>query len=125
MVNRKLIRPSLADVSTTASKFTQTQGRKRVPPDQTYAENFYYVKQMNNKTPMIVHLSNGEQLQGIIEWYDRDCIKLNRVNAPNLLLYKSCILYMYKEEEAAASYSAKDAATRKRVRRQKAVSPDG
>ncbi|MBN2430462.1 MAG: RNA chaperone Hfq [Acidobacteria bacterium] len=122
MVNRKLIRPSLADVSTTAAKYAQTQGRKRVPPDQTFAENFYYVKQMNNRTPMIVHLNNGEKLQGIIEWYDRDCIKLNRDNAPNLLLYKSSILYMYKEEEETASYGGNEASLRRRPRRKKTES---
>ena len=85
MVNRKLIRPSLADIPSGATKYAQAQGRKRVPPEQTFAENFYYVKQMNSKTEMVVHLVNGEVLEGIIEWYDKDCIKLNRENAPNLL----------------------------------------
>jgi len=124
MVNRKLIRPSLADVSTTAAKYAQTQGRKRVPPDQTYAENFYFVKQMNNKTPMIVHLNNGEKLHGIIEWYDRDCIKLNRNNAPNLLLYKSNILYMYKEEEEMAAHGSSESSPRRPSRRKKTELPD-
>lgn len=98
MVNRKLIRPSLADVSSTMSKFSM-QGRKRVPPEQTHAENFYYVKQMNNKTPMVLRLSNGEEITGYIEWYDKDCLKINREGAPNLLVYKSAILYMFKVEE--------------------------
>ena len=66
--------------------------------DQTNAEQFYYSKQMQSKTPMHVVLTDGEELDGVIEWYDRDCVKLNRVDAPNLLLYKHCIKYLYKSE---------------------------
>jgi sRNA-binding regulator protein Hfq len=47
---------------------------------------------------MIVTLTDGEQLEGVIEWYDRDCLKLNREEAPNLLLFKHCIKYMCKAE---------------------------
>ena len=39
--------------------------------DQTNAENFYYVKQMQSKTPMVITLKDGEVLKGVIEWYDR------------------------------------------------------
>ncbi len=70
--------------------------KKSTPPDQTNAEQFYYSKQMQSKTAMTVILTDGEQLEGTIEWYDRDCIKLNRDGAPNLLLYKHCVKYMYK-----------------------------
>ena len=73
-------------------------GKKSTPPDQTNAEQFYYSKQMQGKTHMIVVLTDGEQLEGVIEWYDRDCLKLNRNGAPNLLLFKHCIKYMYKAE---------------------------
>lgn len=72
--------------------------KKGTPPDQTSAEQFYYAKQMQGRTPMVVVLTDGEQLEGIIEWYDRDCLKLNRKGAPNLMLFKRCIKYMYKAE---------------------------
>ncbi|HEX3685913.1 MAG TPA: RNA chaperone Hfq [Bryobacteraceae bacterium] len=72
--------------------------KKTTPPDQTNAEQFYYSKQMQSKTRMVVVLTDGEQLEGVIEWYDRDCLKLNRIGAPNLLLYKRSIKYMYKAE---------------------------
>ena len=72
--------------------------KKNTPPDQTNAEQFYYSKQMQSKTHMIVVLNDGEQLEGVIEWYDRDCLKLNREGAANLLLFKHCIKYMYKAE---------------------------
>jgi RNA chaperone Hfq len=70
--------------------------KKNTPPEQTNAEQFYYAKQMQGKTHMVVVLTDGEQLEGVIEWYDRECLKLNRENGPNLLLYKHCIKYLYK-----------------------------
>ncbi len=73
--------------------------RKQVPPEQTNAEEFYYLKQMAAKTPMVVVLTDGEELQGWIEWYDKNAIKLNRHNGPNLLIPKHNVRYMFKEEE--------------------------
>lgn len=72
--------------------------KKTTPPEQTNAEQFYYSKQMQGKTSMIIVLHDGERLEGVIEWYDRDCLKVNRIGAPNLLLYKRGIKYMYKAE---------------------------
>lgn len=70
--------------------------RKSAPPDQTNAENFYYIKQMQSKTQMVIVMRDGETLEGIIEWYDKTCLKFNRENGPNLLIYKPNIKYMYK-----------------------------
>ena len=94
--NRKLIRPSFNDLKEKMeAKRNQTQ-KKIVPPEQTNAENFYYVKQMQSKTPMVIVLRDGETLHGVIEWYDKTCLKVNRDEGPNLLIYKPCIKYMYK-----------------------------
>lgn len=116
-VNRKLIRPSLqsrAERSERTARGESNQeraevrtersllpGRKAAPPDQTHAENFYFQKQMQSKTPMVVLLNDGEEIRGVIEWYDKDCIKLNRTGShPNLLIYKSNIKYLFKESES-------------------------
>ncbi len=97
MSNRKLIRPSLSELK---EQLTVRQTRRKLAPtDQTNAENFYYVKQMQNRTPMVVVLKDGEQIHGIIEWYDKGCIKVNRESEPNLLILKHYVKYMYKEEE--------------------------
>ncbi len=99
-VNRKLIRPSLNEIKeqiTPPRRAPQQQQKKPVPPDQTNAENFYYVKQMQAKTAMVFVLRDGETLHGPIEWYDKCCLKVNRTDGPNLLLYKPSIKYMYKE----------------------------
>ena len=74
-------------------------GRKAAPPEQTNAENFYYQKQMQTRTPMVVVLRDGEEVHGTIEWYDKHCIKLNRTGAANLMIYKPAIKYMFKEGE--------------------------
>ncbi len=98
-VNRKLIRPSLSEIKEqgTNPRRAPQQQKKPIPPDQTNAENFYYVKQMQAKTPMVFVLRDGEMLHGTIEWYDKCCLKVNRTGEPNLLLYKPAIKHMYKE----------------------------
>jgi host factor-I protein len=98
MVNRKLIRPSLSDIQDQMGP--RMQRKKPAPPDQTNAENFYYIKQMQARTPMVVVLDTNEEIRGVIEWYDKDCIKVHRANEPNLLIMKTVIRYMYKQNEA-------------------------
>jgi host factor-I protein len=117
--NRKLIRPSLnrndhlhnnhnhnhvANHSPNhgAGERRERSGpasKKAAPTEQTNAENFYYQKQMQAKTPMVIVLRDGEEVHGMIEWYDKTCIKLNRNGAPNLMIYKPAIKYMFKEGE--------------------------
>jgi len=114
--NRKLIRPSLnrnndhragengevrerRERPERGERPERNNGKKTLPPEQTHAENFYYQKQMQAKTPMVIVLQDGEQIHGIIEWYDKYCLKLNRIGAANLLIYKPSIKYMYKESE--------------------------
>ena len=97
MSNRKLIRPEVAE----AKKDGVGRGvrRKQAPPEQTNAEEFYYLKQMAARTPMVLVLTTGEELRGWIEWYDKHSIKFHRHNDPNLLVPKHSIRYMFKEEE--------------------------
>jgi host factor-I protein len=98
MVNRKLIRPSLSEIQDQMGG--RMQRKKPAPPEQTNAENFYYIKQMQARTPMVVVLDTGEQIRGVLEWYDKNCIKVNRSGEPNLLIMKSAVRYMYKQNDA-------------------------
>jgi sRNA-binding regulator protein Hfq len=77
--------------------------KKPAPPELTHAENFYWVKQMQSRTPMTVVMESGETLHGIIEWYDRDCIKLTRESAPNLMIFKRHIRYVHKDGEESGN----------------------
>ena len=107
--SRKLIRPTLNQRAELRGESAGERreralpisaGKKAPPPEQTHAENFYYQKQMQAKTPMVVVLQDGEELHGVIEWYDKNCIKLLRSGAANMLVYKPAIKYMYKESES-------------------------
>ena len=97
MSQRKLIRPDISDKRSTEPR-AMTR-RKLSPPEQTNAEEFYYLKQMSARTPMVVVLTNDEELRGWIEWYDKAAIKLNRNAGPNLLIPKHNIRYLFKEED--------------------------
>lgn len=114
-VSRKLIRPSLSSpaprtepVSERRDRMERTErapsnGPRRNnggPADQTHAENYYYQKQIQSKTPVVIVLKDGEQIQGLIEWYDRNCLKVTRNGGANLLIYKPAIRYIYKAGEA-------------------------
>lgn len=111
-VSRKLIRPTLpmpepkqeAESGGSGTERTLRHDRprperKNFAPEQTFAENFYFQKQLQNKTQLTVVLKNGDTVIGTIEWYDKNCIKLNRAGKSNLLLYKPAIRYIYKSSE--------------------------
>ena len=97
MANRKLIRPDMNELKKELP--SRSVRRKQTPPEQTNAEEFYYLKQMAAKTPMVLILEGGEELRGWIEWYDKGAIKLNLHQGPNLLIQKHHIRYLFKEEE--------------------------
>jgi host factor-I protein len=104
--NRKLIRPPVSresrgteGVPSERRERHSNNARKAVPAEQTHAENFYYQKQIQSKTPMVVVLKDGESVYGVIEWYDKSCIKLSRGSQPNMLIYKASIRYMFKQGE--------------------------
>jgi len=113
-VNRKLIRPTIqrtdgatgAAAAAAPAPVKDNHVRRERPtirrahaPEQTHAETFYFQKQVAAQTLMNVVLTNGEHVQGVITWYDRNCLRLQRNGKPNLLIYKSGIRYMYKAEE--------------------------
>ena len=132
-MNRKLIRTTLAEVKgkarevpqprersngssraatergeqRPAPQHTPVQVKKRIPPpNETNAEIFYYKKQIDAHTPMVLVLLDGEEIEGTIEWYDRGALKVNRKGAPNLLVLKRNIKYIYKAEERVEKASA-------------------
>jgi len=99
--NRRVFRPPLAEPKEQGNLQRRNndslhKSKRSIPQDQTNAENFYYVKQMQARTPMVFVLHDGETIEGIIEWYDRGSLKIHREGQPNLLVYKAAIKYMYK-----------------------------
>jgi len=83
------------------------QVKKRIPPpNETNAEIFYYKKQIDAHTLMVIVLTDGEEIEGTIEWYDRGALKVNRKGAPNLLVLKRNIKYIFKADERVENASA-------------------
>jgi len=97
MSNRKLIRPSLAELKDQV--INRAPRKKPSPHEQTNAENFYYLKQMQNSTPMVVVLQDGEVIRGTIDWYDKNSIRVKRYSDPHVMVLKHYIKYLYKENE--------------------------
>jgi sRNA-binding regulator protein Hfq len=54
---------------------------------------------MDAHTQMVIVLLDGEEVIGTIEWYDRNALKINRKDAPNIMLLKHNIKYMFKAED--------------------------
>lgn len=65
--------------------------------EATHAEAFYFQKQAQTQTLMVFVLEDGERVEGYIEWYDRNAIKVR--NGSRMLIYKSSIKYLYKAGE--------------------------
>jgi host factor-I protein len=51
---------------------------------------------IENRTLVRVRLSDNEEVDGIIEFYDTHFIRLTREGGPNLFLYKHDIKYLYE-----------------------------
>jgi hypothetical protein len=117
---RKLIRPTLEAHGLRNRRFTRReqpilQWHSGAPLagsalESSHAEAFYFQKQVQTQTPMVFVLEDGEKIEGCIEWYDRNAIKVRcssiRSTGPRpgdaatrALIYKSSIKYLYKAGE--------------------------
>ncbi|MCP4221687.1 MAG: hypothetical protein GY765_44100, partial [bacterium] len=60
-MTRKLIKPDLNEIK----KFQKKDARKKpAPPYKTHAENYYYIKQMNNHTHMVIEMIDDSSFKG-------------------------------------------------------------
>lgn len=66
--------------------------------EATHAEAFYFQKQMQTQTMMVFVLEDGEQIEGTIEWYDRNVIKVKH-RGTRTMIYKSSVKYLFKAGE--------------------------
>jgi host factor-I protein len=65
-------------------------------PETTFEEVRYLKRLIEHQTPVRVKLSNDEEVQGTIEYYDSSFIRLTRRGEPNLFIYKHDIKYLYE-----------------------------
>lgn len=65
-------------------------------PEQTFEEVKYLKRLSEERIPVCVRLSDNQEVEGTIEFYDAHFIRLTRPNAPNLFLFKHDIKYLYE-----------------------------
>jgi RNA chaperone Hfq len=89
MLNRGSLRRDGAVLSNSSAPIRQGE--------DNHAEIFYLQKQIQMQTQMVVVLEDGEELKGVIEWFDRNAIRLR--GKGRIMIYKDAIRYMYKMGE--------------------------
>jgi sRNA-binding regulator protein Hfq len=110
---RKLVRPPLS-AQMQASRYPALHsGTAPIRPahhrwdaaaKSSHAEEYYFQKQIQGRTLMTFVLEDGEQLDGTIEWYDRNAIKI-RQGKVRTLIYKAGIKYLHKAEDNSRGVS--------------------
>lgn len=111
---RKLVRPVLPDSARRDRRFQRrdesaliahSPSPQSAGHESTHAESFYLQKQVQAQTPMVFILDDGEKIEGAIEWYDRNVIKVRAGSSSpfrlgesgtRVLIYKASIKYLYK-----------------------------
>jgi len=70
----------------------------KAPPRDDTLEEAAYLKSLGEKQkPVSIKLLDGEIVQGWIEYYDRNMLRLTRENAPNLFIFKHDIMYISED----------------------------
>jgi|HubBroStandDraft_5_1064220.scaffolds.fasta_scaffold308143_2 sRNA-binding regulator protein Hfq len=97
--------PPPARRTRTASTSSPVKHFAAIPNDDhgsnRQAELFYLQKQIQLQTQMVFILEDGARVQGIVEWYDRNSIKVR--GKSRQLIYKSAIKYLYKAGEVGSA----------------------
>jgi len=70
---------------------------KIVPPEETSEEAAYLKSLSEKQKPVSVKLADGEIVQGWIEYYDRNMVRLTREGKPNLFIFKHEIAYIAED----------------------------
>jgi sRNA-binding regulator protein Hfq len=68
------------------------------PPEHTFEEVKYLKHLIDNEIPVGVKLASNETVEGVIEYYDVNFIRLTRRDGPNLFIFKHDIMYLYETE---------------------------
>lgn len=67
---------------------------KTKAPEQTFEEPKYLRRLAESGARVRVKLSDNQEIDGILEFYDESFIRLTRDGEPNLFLYKHDIKYL-------------------------------
>jgi host factor-I protein len=72
--------------------------RGRTPPPEDTFEEAAFLKALGEKQKSVsIKLMDGQTVQGWIEYYDRNMVRLTRQGAPNLFIFKHEIMYIAED----------------------------
>ena len=72
-------------------------------PEQTFEEVRYLKHLIEGRVPVRIRLSDNQEVDGTIEFYDANFIRLTRAEGPNLFLFKHDIKYLYELDAERAT----------------------
>jgi host factor-I protein len=76
---------------------TSQPGKTARAPEQTFEEAKYLKQLIEQQAAVRVKMADGEEVVGVIEYYDQSFIRLTREGAPNLFIFKHDIKYLSEE----------------------------
>jgi host factor-I protein len=65
-------------------------------PEQTFEEVKYLRHLIDDHIPVRVRLSDNQEVDGVVEFFDVHFIRITRNGEPNLFLFKHDIKYLYE-----------------------------
>ena len=65
-------------------------------PEQTFEEVRYLRRLIEEQIPVRIRLTDNEEVEGTVEFYDSHFIRITRNGQPNLFLFKHDIKYLYE-----------------------------
>ena len=72
--------------------------RARTAPPEETSEEAAYLKLLGEKQKSVsIKLADGEVVQGWIEYYDKNMLRLTRQDKPNLFIFKHEIMYIAED----------------------------
>jgi|SRR5215472_11303832 len=72
--------------------------RGRTPPPEDTFEEATFLKALGEKQKSVsIKLMDGQTVQGWIEYYDKNMVRLTRQGAPNLFIFKHEIMYIAED----------------------------
>ncbi|HEX8814879.1 MAG TPA: RNA chaperone Hfq [Terriglobales bacterium] len=73
---------------------------KSAPPEETFEEASFLKALCDKQKPVAIKMMDGDVLQGYIEYYDKNMVRLTRQGAPNLFIFKHEIMYIAEDGPA-------------------------
>ena len=67
----------------------------KTPPGESTGEELRFLQTTkDSRASVVIVLTGGDEFDGVIEYFDRDMIKLTRPDGPNIFIRKTDIRYL-------------------------------